>query len=175
MRNFLVVIALVLLGLGINWGYGRYQTVVQENQRLREIENNVPSSAQYEIPTPTMVDEKGTISGKLGYPAEGIPELTVYAFDITDETKYFKVETGVNQIEFTITDVDPGSYYVVAYAKDFEMSGSYTNAVVCGLSVECTDHQMIDVTVKPGENITDVQVKDWYAPEGTFPKKPSNN
>lgn len=164
-----------LLGLGVFWGYNKYQQLVKENDRLKTVEKSIPSSAANELPTPTLADQRGKIVGKLGYPVEGIPELTVYAFDTLDEKKYFMVDTQVNQSSFTISNVDPSSYFIVAYAKNYETSGSYTKAVPCGLSAECTDHTMIDVVVNPGETVTGIAVTDWYAPPSTFPKKPQVN
>ena len=172
MRNFLVYLAIILIGMGVYWGFNKYQQVVQENEREKKFEQGFPSSAANDPPTPGIEKRRGSISGKIGYPSEGIPELTIYAIDTFDENKFFYVETGVNQTEFTIPDVDPGSYYVVAYSKTFDTRGSYTNAVPCGLSVDCTDHTMIDVKVETGEKVSGVDVTDWYAPEGAFPNQP---
>ncbi|MFA6532569.1 MAG: hypothetical protein WCT22_01050 [Patescibacteria group bacterium] len=172
MKTFLVAFAFFLLGLGAFWGYGKYQRLVDENNRLKTVEKTIPASAANDLPTPTLADIRGKITGSLGYPSEGIPELTVYAFDTLDQKKYFTVDTQVNQNSFTITNVDPGSYFVVAYPKKYDASGSYTKAVPCGLSVECTDHTMIDVIVNPGETASGVEVRDWYAPLDAFPKKP---
>jgi len=173
MKNFVLVLVCLMIALGVYWGYGRFQTFMKKDDQVKETVSNIPSSAANDISAPPE-SQQGKISGTLGYPSEVIPELTVYAFDILDETKYFKIDTVENQKEFTISEVDPGNYYVVAYAKKFEVSGSYTTAVICGLSVECTDHSMIDVEVKPGKTTIGAQVTDWYAPEGTFPKKPQN-
>lgn len=172
MKTFLVAFAFFLLGLGTFWGYNKYQRVVDENNRLKTVEKTIPASAANDLPTPTLADVRGKITGNLGFPSEGIPELTVYAFDTLNQKKYFTVETQVNQGTFTIINVDPGSYYIVAYPKNNDFAGSYTKAVPCGLSVECTDHSMIDVIVNPGETVSGVEVRDWYAPLGTFPKKP---
>ncbi len=173
MKNFVLVLVCLMIALGVYWGYGRFQTFMKKDDQVKKTVNNIPSSAADEVVNPAAELESGRISGTLGYPSEGIPELTVYAFDVLDETKYFKVDTTTNQKEFTISDIEPGNYYVVAYAKDFETSGSYTTAVICGLSVECTDHGMIDIEVRPGKTTVGAQVTDWYAPEGSFPKKPS--
>lgn len=175
MKTFMVILICFLLGLGVYWGYNKYQLLMQKNDRLKMIEKSIPASAVGDLPTPTLADKRGKIEGRLGYPSEGIPELTIIAFDTLDEKKYFMVDTQINQSSFTISDIDPGSYYVVAYAKNNENSGSYTKAVPCGLSVECTDHTMIDVIVNPGETASGVEIRDWYAPSGTFPKKPQVN
>ena len=172
MKNFMLIIVGGLLVLGIYWGYGKFQILMKNDEQIKKTINGIPSSAANEIIIPADEFEKGKISGTLGYPSEGIPELTIYAFDVLDEKKYFKVDTVENQKEFIISDVDPSSYFVVAYAKNYDTSGSYTKAVICGLSVDCNDHQMIDVNVIPGKTVEGIEVTDWYAPVGTFPKKP---
>lgn len=176
MKTALIALAAFLLGIGALYVYNNYQSMVQENKNLKMVVTISPTTEPVVTtvsPTSsTQTAAKGEIAGTLGYPSEGIPPLTVYAFDTTNEKKYFKLNTKVNQTSFTISDVDPGSYYVVAYTKDSESSGGYTKAVSCGLSVDCTDHSLIAVSVKAGETTSGVDVKDWYAPEGTFPKKP---
>ena len=172
MKNFMLILVCLMIALGVYWGYGRFQTFMQKDDQMKKTVNDIPSSAANEIVIQAGEFQRGKISGVLGYPAEVIPELSIYAFDVVDETKYFKVDTVENQKEFTISDIDPGSYFVVAYAKNYDASGAYTKAVICGLSVECTDHEMIDVTVGPGKTTDKIAVTEWYAPAGTFPKKP---
>ena len=84
----------------------------------------------------------------------------------------YSVETAVNQSTFEISGMEQGTYHVVAYPKEYAVSGGYTKAVPCGLSVDCKDHALIDVVVNPGEATKGIEVKDWYASEGAFPKKP---
>ncbi|MBI5127692.1 hypothetical protein HZA76_04530 [Candidatus Roizmanbacteria bacterium] len=179
MKTFIVALIFFLLGFGAYWGYGKYQSLLKENQELKKAEKSLPVSTEEEsiptsTPSPTVgIETKGKIEGTLGYPAEGIPELEVYAFSVSDNSKYFMIKTFVNQSQFTIKDVDPGNYYVVAYPIKYGgLSGAYSKAVACGLSVECTDHSLISIKVSSGEITTGVEVKDWYAPEGTFPAKP---
>lgn len=59
--------------------------------------------------------ETGAISGTLGYPSEGIPPMTVYAFKHGELATYYSVKTQQNQSSFTIDGVAPGSYVVVAF------------------------------------------------------------
>ena len=42
----------------------------------------------------------------------------------------------------------------------------------CGLKASCSDHTLIAVTVGAGETVRDIEVSDWYAPQGTFPPRP---
>ncbi|MBI2616704.1 hypothetical protein HYW55_01060 [Candidatus Gottesmanbacteria bacterium] len=157
---------------------------LQENANLK-VENSTlqktieamlikPAFSSPTEPLDESASQKGAITGVLGYPSEVIPALVVYAFKEGAGSMYFSVETKPNQGTFTIPNVDPGSYTVVAYVKDgpSTLSGGYTKAVACGLKVECTDHSLVIVEVKEGETVKGVEVRDWYAPEGTFPQKP---
>lgn len=176
MKTLTISLIFFLLGFGVYWGYGQYQNLLKENQELKKLEKSIPSSSDESlIPTATLKPEPtqaigGVIEGVLGYPSEGIPSLEVYALNTTDPKKYFMVKTLQNQGTFEIKDVEPGTYYVVAYANS--LSGGYSQMVPCGLSVECTDHSLIPVTVKAGEITPGVEVRDWYAPDGAFPTKP---
>ena len=117
-------------------------------------------------------DNKGIIKGVLGYPSEGIPPLEVYAISSTDDSKFFFIKTTQNQSVFEIENVDPGTYYVLAYTES-NFAGGWTKAVPCGLTVDCNDHSLTSVVVKAGEATIGVEVKDWYAPENTFPPRPN--
>lgn len=181
MKTVLVGLTCFVLGFGIFYGFTQYQKLQEENKNLKmKLQDNVSPSAtpqKEEIvptaePATSLKVKPGSIQGTLGYPSSGIPELTVYAFSTTDEKKFYSVETTVNQTTFEIPGMEQGTYHVVAYPKEYAVSGGYTKAVSCGLSVDCKDHSLVDVVVTPGETTKGVEVKDWYAPDGTFPKKP---
>jgi len=183
MKTALIAFVCFVLGGVVIYSFTQFQKVQQENQELKtkiQISSTpTPSPMEKKMqPSPTeeksmdKKPEKGTISGTLGYPSSGIPPLQVYAINTTDSKKYFMIETAQNQGAFEIEDVEPGTYHVIAYTKDNGLSGAYSKAVPCGLSVDCTDHSMIEVVVKSGEVTKGIEVKDWYAPEGTFPSKP---
>ena len=127
-------------------------------------------------PAPSVAPEvqaTGKIVGTLGYPSEGIPALDIYAFKQGDLSVFYKTTTQRNQSTFIIGGVVPGTYLLVAYPQSTPQSaGGYTKAVPCGLSVECTDHSLIPVTVEAGKAVGGVEIKDWYVPDGTFPAKP---
>jgi hypothetical protein len=115
----------------------------------------------------------GGISGKLGYPSEGIPALRIVAYE---ESKNFSVWYDIN-IEpntktYQINNLPAGDYIVVAYHKNPDLAGGYTQAVLCGLEASCEDHNLVTVTVTAGQITKQVDILDWYAPEGTFPKAP---
>lgn len=117
-------------------------------------------------------NEKGSIKGTLGYPSEGIPPLEVYAISTTDNSNYFFIKTSQNQNSFEIEDVDPGTYYVLAYSES-NFAGGWTKAVPCGLTVDCNDHSLTPVVVKAGVTTSGIELKDWYAPENFFPSRPN--
>lgn len=125
--------------------------------------------------TATPTAESGAIAGKLSYPSEFIPPLRIVAF-AADSDAWYAVETEVNQQNYVLEGLPPGIYHVVAYVRDMPQSGlagGYSQMVPCGLSVDCTDHSLIDVEVRAGETTTGIDPGDWYAPEGAFPPDPA--
>ena len=114
----------------------------------------------------------GSISGTLSYPSNFIPALRVMAVSATEQG-YSYVDTQPNQSTYKISGLAPGKYHVIAYAGG-ELSAGYTLAVLCGLSVECTDHSLIDVVVVAGTNTPNINPQDWYAPPGSFPPMPGD-
>lgn len=138
----------------------------------------LPPTATFTIPTalPTIAPTQagpqlGSISGTLTYPAEGIPPLRVVAFNVQNSDFYF-TETAANQNFYRFDKVIPGVYRVVAYARDYDIAGGYTQAVLCGLSASCTDHTLILVQVIAGQESANINPQDWYAPQGSFPPDP---
>ena len=128
-----------------------------------------PSSPLTETATPT--PEPGSISGTLSYPSSFIPPWRVVAFQV-DGFNYRWVDTMQNQSTYQITGLAPGLYHVVAYIMDGTYAGGYTQMVPCGLQASCTDHSLIEVEVKSGQDAPNVNPGDWYAPPGTFPAMP---
>jgi hypothetical protein len=128
----------------------------------------------------------GSISGGIGYPSEFLPAQAVYAIR-TDGSRYYRVETAVGQQHYTLLGVGPGDYFVLTAvrtpgfyqvasgartAQVTRFGAGYTKAVPCGLSVECVDHTLLQVTVLPGSAITGINPGDWYAPADWYPLVP---
>lgn len=119
---------------------------------------------------------KGAISGTLNYPSEGIPPLRIVAFR-SENDDWFATEV-MSGNEFKIDNLPVGNYTIVAYPLDESLSqsgvaGGYSNFVLCGLSVDCGDHFLVEVTVNAGETTSGILPGDWYAPENTFPIDPT--
>jgi len=133
-----------------------------------------PASAT--VISPTAMASAGSISGQLNYPASSLPAMYVTAFQ-TGSQNYQYVITNAGQGSYKIDNLPPGIYHVIAYTVGgggfpAGLSGGYSKAVPCGLSVNCTDHTLIDVTVTPGQVTAGVNPFDWYANPGTFPPFP---
>lgn len=130
-------------------------------------------------PTATPQVRNGALSGSLSYPGESIPALRIVAINPLTGVYYWQ-NTTADQSFYRFTDLEPASYYVMAYvianpSKTF--FAAYTEAVPCGLSAACTDHSLIAVEVKEGEETTDINPTDWYADpaEWNWPIDPTIN
>lgn len=183
MKTPLIVIVSLLIGFAGYYAYDQYQTIKIENERLKTAQE-VSSQPDFSIrdsnnkpvlvtPEPEdTVAKTGNIAVTVGYPSEGIPPLEVYAFRKEDDT-HVLVKTKQNQSTVSFENMPLGTYTFVAYPQDTaKLAGGYTKAVPCGLLATCTDHSLIEVEIEEGTNFTQVEIKDWYAPEGTFPTKP---
>lgn len=112
----------------------------------------------------------GLISGKLSFPSQRIPALTIFAIRIKNgENTFYSIESGEDQSSFAIR-VDPGVYNLLAYTG--EMAGGYTSAVKCGMGAQCRDHSLASVVVEAGAIVAGADILDWYAPNGIFPLRP---
>lgn len=111
----------------------------------------------------------GSISGNLTYPSEMIPAMQIVVFK-KDSSEFKLVDTSQGQSTYQIDNISPGIYQVVAYYKG--LTAGYSRAVSCGLSVNCTDHRLVDVVIKAGILVKNINPTDWYAPPGTYPSMP---
>jgi hypothetical protein len=130
--------------------------------------------APEEMPTPLPAPTGGSISGRLSYPADAIPPMKVVAFRVGSD-EFFFVETAHNQPIYRIDNLPEGKYNVVAYTLGGDsfpagLSGGYTQAVLCGMGEECTEHGLVDVVVFDGEESSEVDILDWLQPD--FPPMP---
>ncbi len=112
----------------------------------------------------------GGISGKICYPSEFIPEMTLF-FQETSSQDIIQMTTTENQSNYTYP-LPTGHYIAYAYLNSgSSLGGSYSNAVLCGLTSACSDHSLVQFSVNPGETSIGIDICDWYAPE-TIPADP---
>jgi hypothetical protein len=155
------------------------ETMVAETFAALTAQAPLPATVGADSTTPTLIPtltvtptpEPGSISGSLSFPSEFIPPLRVVAFQVNGYD-YRYVDTMENQSAYQITGLTPGLYHVVAYSMDGFFAGGYTQMVPCGLQASCTDHSLIDVEVKPGQDTPNINPADWYAPMDAFPLMP---
>jgi hypothetical protein len=125
---------------------------------------------------PTFTPEgglSGSIAGQLSYPSEFIPSQAIVAYVAGGNSQdYYYIITNEGTSSYQFDNLPPGNYYVVAYVIGGGLSAGYSQAVPCGLSVDCTDHSLISVAVTGGQVTQGVNPQDWYAPEGSFPAYP---
>ncbi len=112
-------------------------------------------------PTPTpQPNTPSAIEGRVCYLSAAVPAMTVY-IQAVDSDQVYEVPIAEGQTSYR-AEVPPGRYYVYAWLPDFSQSGSYSQAVVCGLTASCTNHTLLPVTVEEGRVTTGVDVCDWY-------------
>ena len=86
--------------------------------------------------------------------------MTVYFVDVADETLRYSLQTGEGWQAYS-NEIPVGNYYVFAVVADStNFAGGYTQAVLCGLTADCTDHSLIPVTIIEGEAVTGIDVTD---------------
>jgi hypothetical protein len=113
------------------------------------------------------------VSGKVCYPAEGIPAMTAY-FQETSSNKVVELPIATNQTTYKIT-LPSGTYIAYAWMPDFSLGGLYSKAVPCGLKTSCKDHTPLPFTVKTGETLTGIDLCDWYAGPFIVPYPPGKD
>ena len=185
MKRFLLLIPLFFVLLACNFGVTTFRdSRVTPTGFPQNVPTDVPPQATF---TFTPEPSTSTVTGKLSYPSEFIPAMRVVLFSLTDGKAYF-VDTAKGQGEYSI-EVPAGSYYAVSYlyegvagntgeADSYTLgggpfAGGYTQMVPCGLSADCNDHTLLQVTVAAGQTVDNIDPGDWYAPNGTFPPMPN--
>lgn len=124
----------------------------------------------FRVPAPVRtLDGYGVIEGEITYPAGGTPAMIIY-FQRVDGPKRYALETDDGWNHY-INEIPAGEYVVFARVIGDESGsgGGYTYAVQCGLTAQCTDHELVPVQVQAGKRTRGIDVADWYAPAGTFP------
>lgn len=147
----------------ITWGPSTEESL-DEDEEESEDESTTPEED-------TEIPQTATISGSVSYPSEYIPDtMTVCAENAFTYEEYcseslIEDDSYVYGYGYALT-VPAGSYYVYAVVPDLdpEYKAYYDEYVTCGMSIECDSHLPIMVTVLAGQEATEVDPMDWYAP-----------
>jgi hypothetical protein len=127
--------------------------------------------------TPTGDAATGRIRGRLFFPSEFIPALTVYAV-ATDGSRFYQVNTEVvppGKPHYEIVGIEPGDYYVYGYpaAEEPGFGGAYSYLAACDaghfspLPEDCwadSQHDLAPVEVRAGQAVEQINIFDWYGP-----------
>jgi hypothetical protein len=115
----------------------------------------------------------GRIEGTTTYPGEYIPPQVVCAEPVSGgQGVCVDAPAGDNEQlspPWSI-EVPPGEYYISARLEDPSELGSelgdyrayYTQYVLCGMDISCTDHSKVSVTVTSDRTTSDITPYDWY-------------
>lgn len=115
--------------------------------------------------TPTLIltptNQTGEVSGSICYRTRDIPAMTAYFQKIENEdTTELSIKSG--QSDYSI-DLAPGEYIAFAWVADYSLGGLYSEAVPCGMRIDCEDHKAITFEVNAGETLEDIDICDWFA------------
>jgi uncharacterized protein YraI len=151
-----------------------------------------PTESPTPTPSPTLAAKAcplvqqlaGGIEGRIGYPSSLSVPLVVYAIRV-DRTPSYRVVHYVYSLTtqittYTMLGIEPGTYVVIAAPVDEKgqpkagaLLGSYTPAVGCGLTANCTDHSPMKVTVGAGATSRGIDILDWPEQPKSFPAFPT--
>lgn len=122
---------------------------------------DAPSSSS----TPTGANEDktpGAVSGGIVYPASTVPAFHVVAFN-TQNSYWYWVGFAPNTWAYSITDLPPGTYNVVAYPDGAGLEGGYASA----------GGALLPVKVEPGKTTPGVDITIWLDPAASpYPNDP---
>jgi hypothetical protein len=121
-------------------------------------------------------DPAGRIRGHAHFPAcFPPPDLQVCA-EGTDGSSTCTSKLVLTEVGLAYTLEVPPGWYLVYSASESTLPGYrayYSEAVVCGLSVECDDHEPIPIEVRPNETVSGIDPDDWFAPKEPVPLDPA--
>lgn len=120
-------------------------------------------------PTPSPKLQTGIIEGSLGFPSEGIPENMVICAENTQTKENFCVSQHLKDSKYTYgigykIELPAGIYLVYATIPDYKEGyrAYYSEFVTCGLSINCSSHEPIVVSVSSEQTVTGIDPIDWY-------------
>ena len=145
-----------------------YQNSTKKTPNVITPEEEVAVEQKISPPVPKV--SLGTITGNLCVPSEGIPPLDIY-LQATNTQNITHITTPANQNSYTFDNIAAGNYIVFSYPQgQTHIGGGFTEAVPCGLTVACTDHSPIELTIGAGTLVSGADICDWYGAD--IPPKP---
>ncbi len=125
-------------------------------------------------PRPSPGASFGTVTGDVCYPSEPpIPAMNLY-FENTQTGEVVTASRSQGAGQAYEVELAPGTYVAYAWLADGALGGSYSAAVPCGLTVDCTDHNLLPFEVSAGSTVTGIDICDWYGEPGAVPTPSSD-
>lgn len=118
--------------------------------------------------TPGVSLGTGSVWGKICYPGEIIPEMTIYFQEInTQQILDFSIE--VKQDLYHL-EIPAGVYVAFTWLTNKDAGGGYTQFIRCKLTIlSCMDHSLVPFLVQENHATVDVDICDWDADTTLFP------
>ncbi|NUM47861.1 MAG: PD40 domain-containing protein [Anaerolineales bacterium] len=123
------------------------------------IPNSTETPAPTEEPSAALA---GTVTGRVCYPSEVIPAMNAF-FRNVHTGALTELAIAENQSEYSL-ELEVGTYEAFAYLQAGDLGGAYSQAVLCGLTIECLDHSLLTFDVQTGQTSTNIDLCDWYEP-----------
>lgn len=111
--------------------------------------------------------KKNIIEGSIGYPSDYVPQVEVFLENVVtgSQLKQLVEASFDGESTYCFHDVPDGKYIIFAIPTEPDIEtlvGGYTNAVPCGLTIDCDDHTYIELDVKKGKHLQGINIYDWY-------------
>lgn len=118
-------------------------------------------------PQPGQGAGTGMVFGQICYPSEFIPPMLAF-FENINTGEVSELPIALNQSNYSI-ELESGTYQAYAWLYDFNYGGTYSEAVECGLSVNCTDHTLRSFSVQANTSLNNINICDWYGDPANIP------
>ncbi len=133
---------------------------------LPDLLTEIPGDILTQIPQGVPAAD-GTVNGDICFPSEYIPPMLSF-FENVNTGELFDFPIAENQSTYSI-QLPPGTYNAYAWLYDFSYGGSYSESVLCGLDVSCTNHSLVDFAVTANAPTNDIDLCDWYGDLNIIP------
>jgi hypothetical protein len=115
----------------------------------------------------------GSISGKIAYPADGVPAMRICA--IHDHGAMVGcTQTKAGETSYRIDNLAAADYYVIAEFREGDMQvGGHVEQIQC-IRAPC-EGILIPVMIKPGAKLENINLDGFYESRADFPDMPPEN
>lgn len=170
MKNLLIVFLGISLVGTIVWIAVTSTQKSDTNQTPQITASASPTNTAVSTPQSEQMTVAGTVTGKLCYPSQFLPEGTIEAKNISTNESFTQKYVGSQKggaSTYTL-DLEEGTYifrYRAEVTPDTPYDGFHTKTCPTGIETTCAQankREHIQVVVKAGENVNGVDLCDFY-------------